>query len=83
MECAARRWVDRIRNLTFKRFSLAFVTTIHVWDGADKGLRVGMLRIRKKLVTRRLLDNLPEIHHRNVVAEMLDDRKVMGDEEIS
>ena len=40
-----------------------------------------MLRIRVELVARRVLDDLAEVHHCDLRAEVTHDRKVVGDEQ--
>ena len=47
----------------------------------EQRLRVGMLRVAEELVARRELDELPEVHHRDAVAQELDRREVVRDEE--
>src|SRR5947207_1143406 len=41
-----------------------------------------MLGIRVKLAIAGALDDAAEIHHRDLVGEMLDDREVVGDEQV-
>src|SRR6516162_2567510 len=47
-----------------------------------QGLGIGMQRIEEEPLFLRILDDLAEIHHRHAVADMLDHRESMRDEEI-
>ena len=49
--------------------------------GREERLRVGVLRPREQLVPRGDLDELPEVHHRDAVAEVLHGREVVRDEQ--
>jgi hypothetical protein len=41
-----------------------------------------VLRGLEELVSRRLLDDAPEVHHADFIAEVTHDGEVMGDEEV-
>src|SRR5205823_7950364 len=47
----------------------------------EQSLRVRMLRLREQLLARRDLDELPEVHHGDPVAEVLDGREIVRDEQ--
>ena len=50
-------------------------------DRGEKFLCVGILRVVKDLVGFAIFDNLPLIHHRDVVGDVAYDREVMCDED--
>ena len=49
--------------------------------GFQQSLRVGMLRAREQGLTRRLLDEPPRVHDRDLVGQLVHDAQVMGDEQ--
>ena len=51
-------------------------------DGGHQHLGIRMLRRREQLFGVRALHDPADIHHRDPLADMLDDAQVMGDEEI-
>src|SRR5271165_3992221 len=81
MEDAARRRVDRARNLALNRLERAPGLDARVGHRycRQQRLGVGMERMVEKLVACRQLDDPAEIHDRNALTQMPHDREVMGD----
>ena len=50
--------------------------------GCQQRLGVGMQRILVELVAGRDLDNAPEVHHGDAVADVAHDGKIVGDEDV-
>src|SRR4051812_5233306 len=82
MEAASRRWIDRTRHVAGQDHAQALETGIRHRDGREQRLGVGMLRIPEERMLVRELDNAPEVHDGDAMADVLDDREVVRDEEI-
>ncbi len=84
VEPAARRRVDRARHVALEDdpAALALGDRIRHRDGGQEGAGVRMARRRVHLVRRPDLDDLAEVHHRDPVADVLDHRQVVGDEQV-
>ena len=83
-ETAAGRRINRRRNVPFKNNPLArlFDERIRERDRRQQRLTVRMRRIIVQRIPIRQLDNNPQIHDRNPVADMPDHRQVVRDKEI-
>src|SRR5690242_16696335 len=81
MKTASLGRIDRAWHVAFEDHGSAD----SVWVGGrhrrEQSLGVGMPRACEDLTLRRHLDNLAQIHHRNAVSDVLDDRQIMTDEE--
>lgn len=70
-------------DLTADQFTGRLVLANHRnGDGGKKRLGIGMHWIGKQLIGPCLFHHLAQIHDRDVVREILDDREVMGDKDI-
>ena len=82
VEGAARWRIDRARHVAFDQRLQASC----VWDRdrhrGQQRLRIGMPRVGEKLALLGDLDDPAEIHHRDAVADMRDDREIVRDEQI-
>ena len=77
------RPVHRIGDVP--RQNNAFFLGARIWNGhrRKQGLRVGVFRLRVQLTRRRNFYNTAQIHHSNAIADVLDHRQVVGNEQIS
>src|SRR3954471_2808560 len=82
-EAAAGRRRDRPRDVPLEHDARAPALDLRVGHDrrGEERLRVGMLRRGEQRLRRRRLDDLPEVHDRYAVAEVLDGREVVRDEE--
>src|ERR1700730_5836028 len=80
---AAGWWLNGARNLAAQSDALP----LHLWvrnrDRRQQRFGIGMERGGIKLAGWRGLDDATEIHHGNAPADMLDDRQIVGNKEIS
>ena len=74
---------DRAWNLVGQQFTHTPARRIGNRHGSHQATRIGMLRIFENGAARSYLDDLPEIHHRDAVADPLDDGHVVRDEQES
>ena len=81
MELAARRRVQRAGNFTFELDSGFFRVRVEVGNGRQQRLGIGMLGVRKQFFGRRDLDDLTQIHHRDMVAGVGHHGEVVGYEQ--
>ncbi len=84
VEGAARRRPRRIGDLARKADARAGPPQAGIGHrhGGEQRLGVGVLRIGEERRRRRFLDDAADIHHRDPVRDVLDDREVVRDEEI-
>ena len=83
VEPAAHRRVRRARPFTLKQHRLHYLTGIGLRDRRHQRLSIGMLgRIIERL-GRCHLNDLPQIHHRDPVADVGNGGQVVGDEQES
>src|SRR5258708_39495401 len=75
-------WRNRARHLAPQPKALLLYFWIRDRDRRQQRFGIGVLGRRIKLARGRGLDDAAEIHHRNALADMLDHRQVMGNEEI-
>ncbi len=83
-EAAARRRIDRARRIAAQLDALGRTPASagHRRHGRHQRDAVRMQRPREEGPARRAFDDLPEVHHRDVVADVLDHGHVVRDEEI-
>ena len=77
METAARRRVDRARDLAWEGDTLMAHRRIRDGYCSNQRLSIRMFGIAKETNRRGNLDQLAEVHHRNPVAHMADDTEIM------
>ena len=79
----ASRWrIDRARHIPIDHRLEAFHLGVRYRHRGQQCLRIGMAGAFEQFGLRCDLDNAPEIHHRDAVADMGDDGEIMGDEQI-
>src|SRR5438067_2245986 len=83
-EPAARHWDNRNRDLAREDdpASRALCHGVGVWNSRQQSLGVGMGWTGEELFRGAGLDDDAEVHHRDAVRNMTDDRQVMGDEQV-
>ena len=82
VEAAARGRVDRARHVALEDDALLRGVGVGHRHRRQQRLGVGVLRPREQRGAVGDLDDLAEIHDRDAVADVLDDRDVVGDEQI-
>ncbi len=84
MEVAARRRVHRARHLTRQDDTTALRLYLRIWirDSGKQRLRIWMLGSLEQGFARRGFDNPAQIHDRNLVAHLANNRKVVSNEEV-
>src|SRR5713101_4033055 len=80
---AAGWWLNGARNLAAQSDALPLHFWIRNRNRRQQRFGIGMERRGIKLAGGRGLDDATEIHHGNALADMLDDRQIMGNKEIS
>ncbi|ELZ80681.1 hypothetical protein C454_10261 [Haloferax gibbonsii ATCC 33959] len=82
-EATARRRVSRRRHVARQRLDPPAVFGRGGSGNAlQQRLRVGVFRRLEQLVCRAEFDHVAEVHHGDAVADVADDRKVVGDKEV-
>ena len=80
---ATSRWrVDRARHVALEDALLALDPRVRNRYRGQQALGVGMLRTGEQRPLVGVFDDLAEIHHGDAVADMLDHRQVVGDEQV-
>ena len=82
MEVAPGRWVQGRGDFPGKRKAPRESLLFQSRDRIPERLRIGVKRPRANLLHRALFHNPPQIHHRDPVAGMLDQRQVVRNKEI-
>ena len=82
VEAAAGRRRGRRGHVALQDEALLATARVGVGDRRQEGDRVRVARVAVELLDRALLDELAEVHHADPVAEVLDDREVVADEEV-
>src|SRR5436190_1465816 len=84
VEAAARRRVDRARDVALEDDPLALVAQVRIRDrhGGEQRLGVRHDRPVVELLCRRELDEFAEVHHRDPVADVAHDAEVVRDEDV-
>jgi len=77
VEVAAGGRIDWARYITGENGLASAFSRIRHRDGGQKGLRIGVFGVRIEMSVRSHLHDLPEIHHRDTIAEVLHDGQVM------
>ena len=83
-EDAPARRVDRARKVALQHDPGPLLLTLWIRDrhGREQGVRVRVERGRVDHLARRGLDDVAEVHDRDAVRDLPDDREVVGDEEV-
>src|SRR5689334_8083691 len=82
MENAARRRARRRWYVAFQNDSLLARLRIGDWNRRHQSLRVRHQWLAIQIVGGRQLNHLAEVHHGHPISNVLDDRKVVGDEHV-
>ena len=80
VELTARRRVDRARNFALELDRRFLSIRVEVGNSREQCFGIRMARFRKQFLGRRDLDDLAQIHDRNMVARVRHDREVVGNE---
>ena len=81
MECAAGGRVDWARNITLQQVLPASHPRVRNWDGCQQRFGVGVKRTCEQGLLVGVFDDLAKIHYRDVVAYVLDNCEIVGDEQ--
>src|ERR1700674_2520269 len=82
MEHASRWRICRRRNIALQNDPLFPRVRVRDRNGGKKRLRVRHRRLAVQILRRRELYDLAQIHHRDPVSDVLDDREVVRDEHV-
>src|ERR1700712_2234125 len=81
VEAASAGWIDWARHITHEDDWVADKSGLRHRHRREQSPRVGMPRRGEDLLPSRHLDDLAEIHDRDTVRHMLDDRQIVADKE--
>lgn len=82
METTSRRWVHGAGNVAFEDYASSLHFRVRERNRHEESLRVWVKLPDEESSLGSQFDDLPEIHNRNVVTNVLDDAQVVRDEEI-
>ena len=82
VEAAARRRRGRRRHVALEHEALLAAPRVGLRDRRQQRDRVRVARVAVELLDRADLDDLAEVHDADPVAEVLDDRQVVADEQV-
>src|SRR5262249_28430030 len=82
VEAAAGGRIDRARHVALKEDALAFHRGIGDRHRREERFGIRMSRVGVELLGRRDLDDLAQVHHGYAGRDVLDDREVVGDEQV-
>src|SRR5262245_19417929 len=82
MEPAARGRIDRTRHVALEQDALALEGRIGNRNRRQERFRIRVLGVGVELLGGRDLHDLAEVHHGDARADVLDDREVVGDEDV-
>src|SRR5262249_20154182 len=83
VETTARRWIERARHFSGDGQLFMPLVGMRRQGRGKQGLRIGVERLGAKFEAVGKLDDLPEIHDRDPMADMGHRSQVMADEEIA
>ena len=83
MKPAAGGWVGGTRHIAGKHDPAPAAGRLDARNRREQGVGVGMQRRGVEVGRGSLLHDTPQIHHRHVVGDVLHDRQIMRDEQIS
>ena len=78
----AAGWCDRRRDISGEADFFHARVGVELGHGREQRLRVGMTGMIEHLLGRATLDNTPEIHHGDLIRQVLDNPQIVGDEQI-
>ena len=84
VETATARRVDRTRRITGKNDALAALLHVRIGDrhGGEQRLRIRMVRLGVQTLPVGQLDHFTEVHDGDAIGNVLNDGKVVGNEQI-
>ncbi len=82
VKMAAGRRIGRIRQIALQDNPFLSLRRIRNRDSRQKRFRVGVARVCKQLVALCQLHDFAQVHDRDPVADMLDGRQAVGDENV-
>ena len=81
MEGASGRRIERAGHIALQDLPPTLATRFRDRDGGEQRLSIGVLRVAVERIPIGDLHDPAQVHHRNPVADVLDHRQVVGDEE--
>ena len=82
VKAASRWWVQRAWDIPFKYDPLFSLSHSGNGNSGKEGHRIGMSRTAKKLLPRRELHDLTQIHDADPVTDLLDDAEIVTYEKV-
>ena len=82
MERAAGRWVDRAGDVAGQDDPLGAFGLAHPWNGRQERLSVRVQRVIEQVVGPTQFHDVPEVHHRHPVADVVDHTQIVRDEQV-
>ena len=83
VEVAARGRIDGARHVALQHAFLPLNRRVGHRHGREQRLGVGVLRVLEDRPCVGVLDDAAEIHHRDAVADVLDHREIVADEQVA
>jgi len=83
VESAPRWWLDRAGDVAGQGDALRANGRVGNGDRGQQRFGVRVQRVGEKFVNRRSFDDLAEVHHRDMVADMSDNAQIVRDKEVS
>src|SRR5699024_7724093 len=81
-EAAHRLRIDGRCDFTLKNDSLFLSTELRNRNSREKGLCIGVRGVGKQLNRRSLLNETAEVHNSDIIREVVNNRKVVGDKDV-
>ena len=82
MEMTAAGWLDWRRDISGEADFFHASVWVELGHGREQRLRVGMTGMIEHLLGRATFDDTAEIHHGNLIRQVLDNAQIVGDEKI-
>ena len=82
MKVTTRRGIGRVGHFALEDDAVGAKARIRYGDRRQEGLGIGMLRRREQFLGGRGLHDPADVHHRDPLADVLDDAQVVSNEEI-
>lgn len=82
MEWTSGGWIARAGDFSRQYDPFSFGSWIGFGRGAQQRCGVRVFGVGVEFLAAGLFDDSPEIHHRDLVRKMFDDREVVGDEQV-
>ena len=82
MEMTAAGWLDWRRDISGEADFFHASVWVELGHGREQRLRVGMTGMIEHLLGRATFDDTAEIHHGDLIRQVLDNAQIVGDEKI-